>query len=80
MFNAQMKRKEFNMTTKTTTLRSKSTGFTIKVEYFRKNHYLVWIDGRIAAEFDQFGLAHAWAQRTLVAGKEAYLERLAFAA
>jgi hypothetical protein len=68
------------MTTKITTLTSKATGFTVKVEHFRKNHYLVWIDGRIAAEFDQFGLAHAWAQRTLIAGREAYIERLAFAA
>jgi len=68
------------MTNKITTLRSKATGFTVKVEHFRKNHYLVWIDGRIAAEFDQFGLAHAWAQRTLVLGKEEYLARLAFAA
>ena len=80
MFNAQMTCKEFNMANKVTTLHSKATGFTVKVEHFRKNHYLVWIDGRIAAEFDQFGLAFAWAQRTFAAGKEAYLERLAFAA
>lgn len=62
------------------TLHNKSTGFTVKVDHFRKNHYLVWIDGRIAAEFDQYGAAFAWAQRTYLAGKEAYLQRLAFAA
>lgn len=62
------------------TLHNKTTGFTVKVDHFRKNHYLVWIDGRIAAEFDQFGSAYAWAQRTYLAGKEAYEQRLAFAA
>jgi hypothetical protein len=40
---------------------------------------MVWIDGRIVGEFNQFGLAYAWAQRTFLAGKDAYLERLAFA-
>lgn len=68
------------MTNKITTLHSKATGFTVKVEHFRKNHYLVWIDGRIAAEFTQFGAAIAWAQKTLILGRDAYQERLAFSA
>ena len=67
------------MANKTTLLHSKATGFAVKVEHFGKNHYMVWIDGRIVAEFEQFGLAYAWAQRIFLAGKDAWLERLAFA-